>query len=361
MKTSRLFFCLLALVTFSAKAQVLEIQAGDTISGILRDKDGPMMMVNVKERNADGRVVAQAITDSNGRFFFPSPKSENRIQVKYAGFETVDLPIDKNFFEINMKDEEPAVEIMPENFRLHRAAESNTQNNANPALSQRTDEHLKTSDYIGKRPEIKIVQVDISDLASLADRPKTVRKDVCWGQKVSSSFEESYEIQCRYNPESKTFRLELTVQNQDKPLTLEIDSELAYQIGTLFDAAVLSASNLPDREWMRQLTDALEGNPGSLLMAAGLDGTTYNFFNFKYGAQCWSPYGGNNKELVSIGTALHDAVAQQNIEPVRAMLPRIKSLAESYASQLQDPFRKYFMLRLEKAPNDGWSWWRDIP
>lgn len=228
-----------------------------------------------------------------------------------------------------------------------------------PAFAQRTDEHLKPSDYKGKRQEIKFVSIDIS---AMKDYKPKVREDVCWGEKVSPSFEESYEIQCKYNPESKLFRLELMVENQDKPHTLEIDSDLAYHIGTLIDAAVFSASNLPAKGWMQQRIDALKDpNGGSMLMGIGLDGTTFHFFNFNYGAQCWSPGSGNNKELVSIGEALYDAIAHQDLEPVRALLPKIKSLAGSYASLLQDPYREYFMLRLDRKPDGKWSWWRDLP
>lgn len=228
-----------------------------------------------------------------------------------------------------------------------------------PAFAQRTDEHLKPSDYKGKREEIKLVKIDIS---SMRDYKPKVREDVCWGEKVSPSFEESYEIQCKYNPESKLFRLELMVENQDKPHTLEIDSDLAYHIGTLIDAAVFSASNLPAKGWMQQRVDALKDpNGGSMLMGIDLDGTVFNFFNCNYGAWCWSPGGGNNRELVSIGVALYDAIAHQDLEPVRALLPKIKSLTGSYASLLQDPWREYFMLRLDRNPDEKWSWWRDLP
>lgn len=228
-----------------------------------------------------------------------------------------------------------------------------------PAFAQRTDEHLKPSDYKGKREEIKLVKIDIS---SMRDYKPKVREDVCWGEKVSPSFEESYEIQCKYNPESNLFRLELMVENQDKPHTLEIDGDLAYQIGTLIDAAVFSASILPAKGWMQQRVDALKDpNGGSMLMGIDLDGTVFNFFNCNYGAWCWSPGGGNNRELVSIGVALYDAIAHQDLEPVRALLPKIKSLAGSYASLLQDPWREYFMLRLDRNPDEKWSWWRDLP
>lgn len=228
-----------------------------------------------------------------------------------------------------------------------------------PAFAQRTDEHLKPSDYKGKREEIKLVSIDIS---SMRDYKPKVREDVCWGEKVSPSFEESYEIQCKYNPESNLFRLELMVENQDKPHTLEIDSDLAYHIGTLIDAAVFSASILPAKGWMQQRVDALKDpNGGSMLMGIDLDGTVFNFFNCNYGAWCWSPGGGNNRELVSIGVALYDAIAHQDLEPVRALLPKIKSLTGSYASLLQDPWREYFMLRLDRNPDEKWSWWRDLP
>lgn len=230
-----------------------------------------------------------------------------------------------------------------------------------PAFAQRTDEHLKPSDYKGKRQEMKFVSVDIFSIEDFKPEVE-VREDVCWGEKVSPSFEESYEIQCKYNPESKLFRLELMVENQDKPHTLEIDGDLAYQIGTLIDAAVLSANNLPAREWMQQRVDALKNPDGGVMaIVSGLDGTTFHFFNFNCGAQCWSPGSGNNKELVSIGEALYDAIAHQDLEPVRALLPKIKSLAGSYASLLQDPYREYFMLRLDRKPDGKWSWWRDLP
>ena len=86
-----------------------------------------------------------------------------------------------------------------------------------PTFAQGTSDYLKPSDYKGKREEIKFVSIDISTI-KFNEKPK-VREDVCWGEKVSPSFEESYEIQCKYNPESKLFRLELMVENQDKPHT----------------------------------------------------------------------------------------------------------------------------------------------
>ena len=88
-------------------------QAGDTISGIISDKYGPMMMVNVTERDSSDSVVAHSLTDFWGYFSFRMVNPENRISIKYVGYETVDIPIDTTFFEIKMKewDNLPQVEM----------------------------------------------------------------------------------------------------------------------------------------------------------------------------------------------------------------------------------------------------------
>ena len=40
--------------------------AGDVISGVVADSEGPLMMVNVIEIDASDRIIAHAITDING-------------------------------------------------------------------------------------------------------------------------------------------------------------------------------------------------------------------------------------------------------------------------------------------------------
>lgn len=81
-------------------------KAGDTISGIIREESGPMMMVNVTERDSSDRIVAHSITDMAGEFSFRLVNPDDRIQITYVGYETVDIPIDKTFFEIKMNEEE---------------------------------------------------------------------------------------------------------------------------------------------------------------------------------------------------------------------------------------------------------------
>ena len=86
-------------------------KAGDVISGVIEDNEGPMMMVNVTERDASDRIVRHAITDIEGNFSFILANPKDRIQISYVGYETVDIPIDKLYYEIKMKDETEIVAV----------------------------------------------------------------------------------------------------------------------------------------------------------------------------------------------------------------------------------------------------------
>ena len=94
-------------------------KAGDIISGVVEDNEGPMMMVNVVEKDEADRIVSYAITDMEGNFSFRLGNPKNRIQVTYVGYETVDIPIDKTYFTIKMKEagELPTVEIVADRFQ----------------------------------------------------------------------------------------------------------------------------------------------------------------------------------------------------------------------------------------------------
>ena len=93
-------FSLLSVVCNHASAQ----KAGDMISGVVSDKEGPMALVNVTQRDSLDRIVAQSITDREGKFTFPLLNPGNTIKVTYLGYEPVNLPINKLYFEIKMKD-----------------------------------------------------------------------------------------------------------------------------------------------------------------------------------------------------------------------------------------------------------------
>ena len=109
MKASKLV-SLTVLLFVQAAATTMFAQdkpkAGDTISGVIREETGPMMLVNVTERDSSDRIVAHTISDIAGYFSFRLVNPDDRIQVFYVGYETVEIPIDKTFFEIRMKEEE---------------------------------------------------------------------------------------------------------------------------------------------------------------------------------------------------------------------------------------------------------------
>lgn len=79
-------------------------KAGDIISGIVSDSEGPMMMVNVAERDSMNRIAAHSLTDIDGSFSFRLVDPKRSIQITYVGYETVSIPIDTTYFEIKMKE-----------------------------------------------------------------------------------------------------------------------------------------------------------------------------------------------------------------------------------------------------------------
>ena len=103
MKASKLI-SFTGLLFIQAVVTIVSAQkAGDIITGVVNDDEGPMMMVNVTERDQDDRIVAHAITDMDGVFAFKLVNPNDRLNITYVGYETVDIPFDKLHFDIKMK------------------------------------------------------------------------------------------------------------------------------------------------------------------------------------------------------------------------------------------------------------------
>ena len=85
------------------------------IYGTVSDDNGPIAGIIVTERNAHDRIMAQTTTDVNGNFSFRLVNPYNTIKIAYNGYETVDIPITKSHFEIQMKQQQPIppIEIDP--------------------------------------------------------------------------------------------------------------------------------------------------------------------------------------------------------------------------------------------------------
>lgn len=91
------------------------VKAGDIISGTVSDSEGPMMMVNVVERDSLDRVVAHSITDLEGRFSFRLVNPDDRIHVAYVGYEVFDTAIDRKNFDVKLKEGNmPDIEVVSE-------------------------------------------------------------------------------------------------------------------------------------------------------------------------------------------------------------------------------------------------------
>lgn len=107
-------YSLFSLICSFASAQkpvdkavvAMDIKAGDIISGKVTDNEGPMMMVNITERDSADRIVAHCVTDMEGEFSFRLVNPANRLKITYVGYKTVDTLINSTYYEIRMKENE---------------------------------------------------------------------------------------------------------------------------------------------------------------------------------------------------------------------------------------------------------------
>ena len=110
MKTNKIKYLILAvfaMVSTFASAQ------GIRISGTVMAPDGPVMMCNVTERDANNRIVSASQTDINGNFSMEIKSTANKLQVSYIGYKTKTVPIgDKTVFDIEMEDQQTLKEVV---------------------------------------------------------------------------------------------------------------------------------------------------------------------------------------------------------------------------------------------------------
>ena len=78
--------------------------AGDIISGTVKDNYGPVMMANVVEIDAANRIVASAVTDMSGNFSFKLKNPKDKLRISFVGYKTVTLPINKLKYAVKLVD-----------------------------------------------------------------------------------------------------------------------------------------------------------------------------------------------------------------------------------------------------------------
>ena len=95
-----LFTALLCAVGQLAMAQ------GVRISGTLTDNEGPVMMGNVVERDANNRIVSATQTDFNGNFSLQVKSTKNKLVFSYVGDKTKVITIgNQTTFKVKLEPE----------------------------------------------------------------------------------------------------------------------------------------------------------------------------------------------------------------------------------------------------------------
>lgn len=103
---------LMLAATLSTAFAQETVRPGKLIYGTVSDSNGPLAGIIVTERNSCDRIMAQTTTDVNGNFSFRLVNPNNRIQISKAGYETIDIPINKPYLELNMKEQAPIQPIV---------------------------------------------------------------------------------------------------------------------------------------------------------------------------------------------------------------------------------------------------------
>ena len=110
MKTNNIKYLLLAICCVLSTAAMAQ---GARISGTVNDVEGPVMMCNVVEIDANNRNVSYSQTDINGNFSMEIQNTKNKLQISYVGYKKVTIPIgDKTVFDIMLEEENTLKEVV---------------------------------------------------------------------------------------------------------------------------------------------------------------------------------------------------------------------------------------------------------
>ena len=89
----------------------LAMAQGARISGTLTDNDGPVMMGNVVERDANNRIISATQTDFNGNFSLEVKNTKNKLVFSYVGDKTKVMPIgNRTVFKVKLESESTALQ-----------------------------------------------------------------------------------------------------------------------------------------------------------------------------------------------------------------------------------------------------------
>ena len=104
---------LLLLVLFCSLGSSVFAQKGARISGtITSDAEGPLIMVNITERDKSNRIINHCATDFEGNFSMTVKSTANELEVTYIGYKTQRIPIgSRTVFNIKMVEDNMLEEV----------------------------------------------------------------------------------------------------------------------------------------------------------------------------------------------------------------------------------------------------------
>ena len=107
-KIKHLLFLLLCCFVGTAFAQKSARISGNISS----DSEGPLMMVNVTERDKTNRIIEAAVTDMEGNFSMVVKNTSNRLEISYIGYKTMTLEIgSRTVFNVKMQEDNQLQEV----------------------------------------------------------------------------------------------------------------------------------------------------------------------------------------------------------------------------------------------------------
>ncbi len=126
MKIKKLF-----MTALMALAAQLAVAQGVRISGTLTDNEGPVMMGNVVEVDANNRIVSATQTDFNGNFSLTVKSTKNKLKFSYVGDREKVLTIGT---QTNFK-----VKLEPANTQLREVKVTGRRNNSGGLMIQKKE------------------------------------------------------------------------------------------------------------------------------------------------------------------------------------------------------------------------------
>ena len=104
---------LLLLVLFSSFCSLVSAQKSARISGtVSSDAEGPLIMVNITERDKSNRIIEACATDFEGNFSMVVKNTSNVLEISYIGYKTQRIEIgDRTVFNIKMVEDNVLTEV----------------------------------------------------------------------------------------------------------------------------------------------------------------------------------------------------------------------------------------------------------